>query len=263
MGVRCKLLIVFPIWLASGFATAINVPLGTAGAYAVLAGSTVTNIGPTNIIGNLGVWPGSAVTGIPPGLVNGGTVHAGDANAMQAQNDLTTAFNFAAGEAPDQVLGSAELGGLILTPGVYFLASSAQLTGTLTLDALGDPNAVFVFQIGSALTTASNSSVVFTNGGQGNNLFWKVGSDAVLGTTTSFQGTILALTSVTLNTGASLGCGRALALNGAVTLDSNNVSVCTADLGSSVPEPAPMAMFAIGAAACGLLRFLPRAGRTS
>ena len=132
----------------------------------------------------------------------------------------------AAGLAPTQNLTGQNLGGLTLTPGVYSFSSSAQLTGTLTLDAQGDPNALFVFQIGSTLTTASNSSVVFINGGQGNNTFWQVGSSATLGTGTAFTGNILALASITLTTGANIRCGRALARNGAVTQDHNNIDPC-------------------------------------
>jgi len=228
----------------SAYATAINVDLGTADPFAVLAGSTVTNTGATTIHGSLGLWPGTAITGFPPGSVSGGTIHATDAVALQAQSDLTTAYNFAAGEAcpATNVLTGQDLGGLTLTPGVYCFGSSAQLTGKLTLNALGNPNAVFVFQIGSTLTTASSSSVVFTNAGQGDSVFWQVGSSATLGTTTSFQGNILALTSIALTTGADIGCGRALARNGAVTMETNNVSIDTEGCetttgGVTVPEP--------------------------
>ncbi len=160
---------------------------------------------------------------------------------MQAQNDLTTAYNFAASESCGTNLTGQNLGGLTLTPGVYCFGSSAQLTGTLTLDALGDPNSVFIFQIGSTLTTASGSSVVVTNDGQGDSVFWQVGSSATLGTTTLFQGNILALASITLNTDADISCGRALARNGAVTMDTNNVSIdtvgCETTSVGSVPEP--------------------------
>ena len=142
-----------------------GVVLGTAANFAVLAGSTVTNTGPTVLTGGLGVSPGTAVTGFPPGAVTGGTIHAADAVAAQAQTDLTTAYTTAAGLTPTADLTGQDLGGLTLTPGVYHFASSAQLTGTLTLDSLGDPNAEFVFQIGSTLTTASNSHVVEINTG--------------------------------------------------------------------------------------------------
>jgi hypothetical protein len=222
--------------------SAVLVNLGTADSFAVLGGSTVTNTGFSTIHGDLGVWPGSAITGFPPGLLTSGAMHISDAVALQAQTDLGTAWNAAAGQACNTTLTGTDLGGLTLTPGVYCFASSAQLTGTLTLNALGNANAVFIFQIGSTLISASNSSVAFTGGGQADSLFWQVGSSATLGTTSAFAGNILALTSITMNTNATLLCGRALARNGAVTLDTNTVSIDTAGCetiaGSSVPEPA-------------------------
>ncbi|MBL8113854.1 MAG: IPTL-CTERM sorting domain-containing protein [Acidobacteria bacterium] len=202
-------------------------PLGQAATFAVLAGSTVTNTGATTIIGDLGVAPGTAVTGFPPGTVTGGTIHINDAVAQQAQSDLTTAYNFVAGQAFNTDLTGQDLGGLTLTPAVYRFSTSAQLTGTLTLDAQGDPNAVFIFQIGSTLTTASNSRVLVINGGSNCSIFWQIGSSATFGTATAFAGNVLALASITLTTGASLS-GRALARNGAVTLDTNNAAVCPA-----------------------------------
>ena len=205
-------------------AAAVAPPLGTEQDFAVLAGSTVTNTGSSVITGNLGVNPGSAVTGFPPGLVAGGTIHAADAQSLQAQNDTTTMYNNLAGQACDFDLTGQDLGGMTLVSGVYCFSSSAQLTGTLTLNAGGNPNAVWVFKTGSTLTTASGSSVLLTNGAQPCNVFWQVGSSATLGTATSFVGNILALTSITLNTGANVS-GRVLARNGAVTLDTNNVSV--------------------------------------
>lgn len=204
--------------------TATSPGLGVAASFAVLGGSTVTNTGGTVVNGDLGVWPGLAITGFPPGIVvPPGTTHAGDAVAQQAQSDVTTAYNALAGQACNTDLTGQDLGGLTLTPGVYCFSSSAQLTGALVLDAQGNANAVWVFKIGSSLTTASNSSVVFINGGQSCNMFWQVGSSATLGTTTAFAGNILALQSITLNTGASLD-GRALARNGAVTMDTNTVT---------------------------------------
>ena len=228
----------------NAYGAAIGVDLGTAGAFAILAGSTVTNTGSSLVKGNLGVWPGTSITGFPPGIVTG-TIHSADAVSLQAQTDLTTAYNAAAGQPCGLDLSGTDLGGLTLTSGVYCFASSAQLTGTLTLNAQGNPNAAFIFQIGSTLTTASSSSVVFTNGGQGGGVFYQVVSSATLGTDTAFAGNILALQSITLNTRAKIDCGRALARNGAVTMDTNLVSIdvpggCLAGTGSGsseVPEP--------------------------
>lgn len=206
---------------------AAQISLGTAQSFGVLGGSTVTNTGATTVNGNVGVSPGSAVTGFPPGIVVGGAIHSSDAVAIQAQNDLTTAYNNIAATPCTVDLTGQNLGGLTLTPGVYCFSSSAQITGALTLDALGNPNALFLFKIGSTLTTASGSSVtVINNGGSScNRVFWQVGSSATIGTGTSFAGEILALTSITITTGANTS-GRALARNGAVTLDTNNVNTC-------------------------------------
>ena len=197
--------------------------LGTAQNFAVLAGSTVTSTGPTIVNGDLGVWPGNAITGFLPGIVNG-TIHAGDAVALQAQSDVTTAYNTLAGMASSHNLTGVDLGGMTLIPGVYFFSSSAFLTGTLTLDAMGDPNAQFIFQIGSTLISASSSSVVTINAADACDVYWQVGSSATLGTDSAFQGNILALASITLNTHASLVEGRAFARNGAVTMDSNTIT---------------------------------------
>jgi hypothetical protein len=195
--------------------------------FAVLGGSTVTNTNtPTIVNGNLGVWPGSAVTGFPPGIVTGGTIHAADSVAAQAQSDLTTTYVNLANATCNTDLTGQDLGGKTLTSGVYCFSTSAQLTGTLTLDAQGNPNAVFIFKMGSTLTTASASSVLLINGGSSCGVFWQVGSSATLGTGTALLGSIVALTSITLNTGASVS-GRVLARNGAVTLDNSHVTVCS------------------------------------
>jgi hypothetical protein len=213
------------------FAALTTFDLGAAQPFAILAGATVTNTGLTTIHGDLGVWPGSAMTGFPPGVITG-TFHAANAVAQQAQLDLAMVYSNAAGQPCDVAL-VGDLGGRTLTAGVYCLSSSAQLTGVLTLDGQGDPAAVFLFQVGSTLTTATAASIVLINSVQGSNVFWQVGSSATLGTGTTFAGNILALTSITLNTGATIEQGRALALNGAVTLDSNL-------LGVPVPEPSAL-----------------------
>lgn len=231
-----------------------SVNLGTAGSFGVLAGSTVTNTGSSTISGNVGVSPGSAVTGFPPGIV-GGTIHAADAVANKAQSDLTKAYNVAAGLTRTGTLTGQDLGGKTLTPGVYFFASSAQLTGMLTLNSLGNKNALFVFQIGSTLTTASNSSVVFTNGLTDKNVFWQVGSSATLGTTTAFTGNILALTSITMNNGAGISCGSALARNGAVTLNNN---VIGGNCGARTVTPEPASLFLMGTGLVGIAGMVRR-----
>jgi hypothetical protein len=254
MNLRRIGLAMLPFCALSAYGTAINVDLGTADSFAVLAASKVANTGISNIQGNVGVWDGSAVTGLPSSFVTGGVIHAGDTVAMLAQSDLTSAYNFAAGQACDSNLIDPELGGLTLTPGVYCFAEIAQLTGSVTLDALGNPNSVFIFKIGSSLTTASGSSVLFQNGGQGGSVFWQVGSSATLGTSTSFQGNILAQASITLNTDANIGCGRALARTAAVTLDSNDVSIgapgcLTTNAGPEggvVPEPGTASLLSLG-----------------
>ena len=181
----------------------------------------MTNTGPTTINGDLGVMPGTAVPGFPPGMVNG-TIHAADAVALQAQSDLTTAYNDAAGRTPPALL-SADLGGLTLTAGVYKAPGALGLTGALTLDAQGDPNAVFVFQAASTLITASASHVNLINGAQPCNVFWQVGSSATFGTTSAFVGNVMALTSISLNNGVTLQ-GRALARNGSVTLINDTIT---------------------------------------
>jgi hypothetical protein len=247
----------------SAYASAINVNLGTAASFGVLAGETVTNIGATVIDGNVGVAPGSAITGFPPGIVVPPSVEpVAYAVAVQAHTDLTTGYTFAANEScpADDSLSGTDLGGLILTPGVYCFSSAAQLTGTLTLNDEGDPNSVFVFQIGDTLITSSAASVVFINGSQGD-VFWQVGSSATLGSGTSFAGNILAADSITLGTGSTILCGSALAETGDVTMDTNQVSV-GCGTGSSVsgsgpgiaPEPSTAPLLLIGASALLWLR---------
>lgn len=204
--------------LAKSDAVAPN--LGSAASFVGLAASTFTNTGSGVYYGNVGTSPGTAVTGFPPGTVVNGSIHAGDSVAALAQTDATTAYNALQSQACDTNLTGQDLGGLTLAPGVYCFDTSAQLTGALVLNAQGNSNAVWVFQTGSTLTTASASSVAMINGGQVLNVFWQVGSSATLGTTTRFIGNILASESITMNTGASL-TGRALALNGAVTMDTN------------------------------------------
>ncbi len=203
------------------FAAQPTVNLGTAGSYAVLAGSTVTNTGPSTINGNVGLSPGSAITGFPPGTVNG-VIHAADANAAGAKSDLTIAYNDAAGRTPPTAV-PADLTGLILAPGVYKQSSALLLTGNVTLDAQGDPNAVFIVQVGSALTTGTGSTVSLLNGAQPCNVFWQVGSSATLGTSSTFVGTIMANTSISLNDSVTLD-GRALASTGAVTLIDDSIT---------------------------------------
>ena len=244
------------------YGSAINVNLGTAGTFAVLAGQTVTNTGATVIHGNVGVDPGSAITGFPPGMVvPPSTEYAADASTLQAQNDLTTGYNFAAGEACSDSLTGTDLGGLTLTPGVYCFTSGAQLTGTLTLNDEGDSNSVFVFQIGDTLITQSASSVVFINGTQGD-VYWQVGSSATLGSTTAFAGNILAHDSISLDTGATISCGSALAQTGGVTMETNQISVGCGTEGSPTPEPstAPVLLL-IGAPGLLWLRKLRSVGK--
>ena len=223
LAVAVAALLPFAVGGSAGAATS-PVDLGTATSFAVLAGQSVTNTGPSTINGDLGVSPGTSITGFPPGTVNG-TTHQTDATAAQAQNDLTTAYTDAAGR-PGGASVSADLGGQTLTPGVYNSASEMGLTGNLTLDAQGDASAVWIFQMGSSLTTASASSVNLINGASSCNVFWQVGSSATLGTNSTFRGTVMALTSIAVQTGATVD-GRALARNGSVTLDTNTFTLST------------------------------------
>jgi hypothetical protein len=205
------------------------VELGAAGSFSVLGASTVTNTGPTNLGQDLGVSPGTAITGFPPGTLEG-TTHSADLQAGAAHTDLQAAYNDAAGRTPTEVV-AGDLVGRTLNAGVYSSASSLALSGTLTLDGQGDPEAVFIFQMGSTLTTASASHVTLINGAQASHVFWQVGSSATLGTGSSIAGTIMALASITVTTGVTIE-GRALALNGAVTLDTNTIT--------TEPAPAPL-----------------------
>ena len=210
------------IWAVTPVSIAqTTIPLGTAANFAVLAGATVTSTGLTVITGDLGLSPGTAVTGIPPGIVNG-ALHTGDATAAIAKTDLSTAIN-TANALTLPILLAGDLGGRTLVPGLYKSTSSLAVTGALTLDAQGDPNAVWVFQIASTLTTLTGSQIILTGGAQASNIFWVVGSSATLGTTSVFKGTIMAYASITITTGATVD-GRALAEVGAVTLDSNIIT---------------------------------------
>jgi len=229
---KSKYLILSVVIALAGFSTQgqSTLNLDSAGGFAVLGGSTVTSVGNTILNGDLGVYPGTTITGFSPGIVNG-TTYAGGAAAQQAGSNALSVYNTLSSETPIQNLSGVDLGTLTLTPGVYSFSSSAQLTGILTLDAQNDPNARFDFLIGSTLTTASGASINLINNAEAGNVFWQVGSSATLGTGTSFDGSIVADQSITLNTGTSLS-GRALALNAAVTLDDNIVTVPTI-----VPEP--------------------------
>jgi hypothetical protein len=218
----------------SATAAATPVPLATTDAFSVLAGSGITNTGPTTVSGSIGTFPTTSISGLGSMTV-GGTNHAGDAVSQQAKTDLVTAYNTAAGEGPTNPV-AADLGGRTLLPGVYNSASSMGLTGALTLNAQGNPNSVFVFQIGSALTSASGSQINLINGAQACNVFWQIGSSATLGTGSTFIGTILALTSITVTTGVTID-GRVLARNGAVTLDTDTITTsrCAVPLGTTTP----------------------------
>lgn len=219
------------MFAAGAQAAAPPVGLGTAAPFSVLAGSTVTNTGPTTMFGDLGLDPGSSITGAPHAF---GTTHIDDGVALSAKNSLVTAYTDAAGR-PATKLASADLAGKTFTPGVYNASSSLLFSaGNMTLNAQGNPSAVFIFQVGSSLTTGSATHVLLINGAQPCNVFWKIGASAALGTNSVFAGTVMALTTITGQTGMTMN-GRLLARNGAVNLDTNTIttSACAAGTGGT------------------------------
>jgi Ice-binding-like len=222
------------LFTSAAVAAPATVGLGTAASYSVLAGSTVTNTGPTTMFGDLGLAPGSSVTGAPHVL---GQTHVDDAVAIEAKNNLTTAYNVAASR-PTEGSAGTDLAGQTFTPGVRTASGALLLSaGSVVLDAQGDPNAVFIFQIGSTLITGSNTSVQLINGAQACNVFWQVGSSATLGTGTRFVGTIMAAQTITANTAATIH-GRLLAQTSAVNLDTNTITTSNcASGGLEAPTP--------------------------
>jgi hypothetical protein len=220
------------IWPATALAATTDPLLGTSGNYAVLANSTITDAGASWITGRLALQPGTSVTGFPPAMVGPQDINNGA--ALQARLDATTAYNNAAAETPFVTL-SADLGGMTLVPGIYRYSSSAGLTGTLTLDGGG----IYIFQIGSTLTTASSSRVLLINGAQPCDIFWQIGSSATLGGSTAFEGTILAHDSITMVTAATLN-GRAFAIGAALSLHTNRIiqpAGCPGNFTTSYPVP--------------------------
>lgn len=200
-----------------------NVALGSASTLAVLAGASVTSTGATTITGDMGLSPGTSIGGFPPGILNG-TQHINTATSNQAKLDLTAAYNDLAGRtSTDIVTLSGNIGGLTLTPGLYKSTSSLAISsGDLTFDAKGNANAIFIIQIATTLTTTSGRKVILSGGALASNIFWQVGSSATFGTTTVFKGTVLAMQSITLNTGATVD-GRVLARTGSITMAGNTI----------------------------------------
>jgi hypothetical protein len=213
-------------YAASAMAAPTAPPLGAVGSFSVIAGAGITNTGPTTVGGDIGTFPTTSITGLGS-MTIGGVNNGGNAVTQQAKTDLTTAYTTTANEGPISSV-AADLGGRTLVSGVYNTASALGLTGTVTLDAQGDPNAVFIFQAGSSFTSASGSNVALINGAKACNVYWQVGSSATLGTGSSFIGTIMALTSITVTTGVTID-GRVLARNGAVTLDTDTITQPTCD----------------------------------
>jgi len=273
---RLPLSLLVALAFAAPHASALPVLGPELASFAVLASSTATNTGPTTLTGNIGVSAGTAITGFygtvendGPGTFTG-TAHQGDATAALAQIQLGLAMNSLGLMGAGTGLG-ADLTGMTLTPGVYtVLAGTSNLAGALTLDGLGNANAYWVFQMPSTLITSSGSTVSIINSGTDAGVFWNVGSSATLGSTTSFQGNILAMASISLGSGASIGCGSALAHTGAVTMISNSIAIgCdggleVAELGgiatalapvTPIPEPETYAMLLAG---LGLLGFVAR-----
>jgi hypothetical protein len=226
--------------------------LKTAGDFAVLGATTVTNTGPSVLGADLGVSPGTAITGFPPGGFSNGGMQVGQIASAQGEIDAFAGYSILKAIPFTQNLTGQDLGGKTLTPGVYFFASSAELTGPLILNFEGLSNVSFIFQTGSTLTTASGSSVDAINQGTNDNIYWAIGSSATFGTTSAFEGDVIADQSITLTTGASIGCGNAIALTGAVTLDTNQIDTGCSAGGttpppvSAVPEPGSLTLFATG-----------------